>query len=1090
MQSDTIKEAERYLDAHVRDTHGIRHAATAQGLLSSWGLPESVQVAALTIPLINAEVLDTESLTRMVGTRTMTIARTAMRFGMQPTTQLPDDAYAYFLSKLRKLYICAYIDLESALLCIADRLAWTDFVDEMSEETYKAWAAETLAVDVPLLEMMGMWKERQGIADLALHLHDAGLQQQFEYYIEKYYLRHEETFQHIKHKLDVVLRLHDVRKSRIDWHLTTPASLYKRYERSVMQGRPFNPADPGILRVEVRVQSVPECYYVMGLIHDVWSPSASTPINDWIASPRFNGYRALLTTVNVGNKSVEFRLMTHEMADVNARGVTARKQIKNAWWSNAELKRRTGIHETKRLDQPIGVFSPSGEIYQMKPGSTVVDFAFRVHSELGPYAKHFYVNGKSVPFKTVLQHRDVVGIVYDLSFPRLRDEWKAVATTGTARDGIRRFLQGRRTRVHPGRRLLDAVLARESDIYNMRFSHDQAEIMLDNISIEKGYATKDDFYADVAEGVLSPDEVVADIIEQELKLYIHVPESVNAAHDHPPLKLARSWMQEPGNKKFHRSQRILPGTEIVGRIVTIDREPYLVVHRADSIHAPPAKEAIPLRWEASDSAREAVQITVTGAAKPETMWAVTNVIQQTTRELPESDISLYEFHTEIIRDMTHIEFTMDTAAPEFIQRLDQNLNGLRTINLIKSFKIWELFPGQRKLVAGLSDRRQRNPYTPNHVKDSQMFFGRGAELHRIVNAIKSDIRFIILHGDKRIGKTSLMYHLAEHVIPQDDEANVVPVMFDMLKATPVTAESFVDGLIHAGSNIVNRELSREDRRKLQKVAQGEFETPLGRLVCWVDSAEMMLNGRRVLFIVDEFTAVEEAYENNYLDDSFFQQMHHIVDHGEVSFMLCIHNHVLRNITDKLGDMNQRAQPVSIDIMEDIDARALIRTPLERYYTYAEGVEEEILNLTNRHPYFIHTICSALFTRMSMRDDTLITMQHLNEAEADVMRSGFQLFSHYKDMPGGYGRETLEIIAILSGPRNEDWASLHMIREKMRDLHNCPPSRSEQVVKALHQAGAIQRRASTRTPEYKIKVRLLHRWLRMGTSHILQMQQEI
>ncbi|MEM6281473.1 MAG: HD domain-containing protein [Chloroflexota bacterium] len=1083
-----IKRAEQYLDVHIKNADVVRHAAATQGLLSSWGVAEQVQVASLIIPLIREYVLDEETLALMFGVRAMQIARTAMRFGLSVTQTSQQERSVYFMRKLRNLYICAYTDVESVLLCVADYLAITVRVDNVDDHDYRPWAEETLTVFVPLVEMLGMWTTKKSMADLALHFYDAGLQSQFVYYLSTYYARHSSRFDEIKRKLDHVLGNLRI-AGTVEIHETTPASLYRRYETSIKRGRPFNPSDPGILRVEVVVERDHECYHVIGIIHNIWSPSASTPIKDYIASPRYNGYRSLITTVNIEDEAVEFCIMTEAMQDVNARGVLTRRRVRNAWWSeNARRSRpQTGIRKTTRLDDNISVFSPSGEVYELKRGSTAIDFAFKVHSELGPYARRFYINGEMRTYNAVIHHRDLVEIEYDQSIASVRPEWEGVARTSTARIGIRRFLRGKLSPVHRGRAIIDRIMERESDIYNMRFPADQIENWLEKATFEDYELTsKDELYTKIADGHIAPDNIVAKIFERELSIYVRVPDEVHRKHM-PQVRFARSWMQAPKHEKFNRTQRILPGVEIVGRLyVSKSEENELFVHRADSIHAPQLDDpnTVPLHWSSGNTEREAVQVTLSGSAKPLVPWAVMNQINQVMKELPDSDMMLYAFNTEIVQGMTRIEFTLDVADSQFIALLDEKLTGLRSLGTISSFKIWELFPGQRKLIAGLSDRRQRNPYTTHHVKDSMMFFGRREELHRIVSAMKDGIQFIIIHGHKRVGKTSLMYHLAEHVIPGDDEVDVIPILFDTLKVAPVTEESFAAGLIQEAAAKIMRGLKREQRQKLNRIARTVSEDPLGVLVLWVSTAEKYLNGTRLYFMVDEFTAVEDAYQHGDITRGFFQRMHHIVDHGEVAFLLCIHNHVLRELTHRLGDMNQRALLVPVDMMESRDARMLVRAPLERFYTYDEGVEDEILRLTNCHPFYIQLLCGEIFTGMAVADDAQITHNHLLVARSKLFTSAFQSFAHFKDAPGGYGRETLEVIAFLTGRDNTGWANPDDIAHLMKEHHNLERQQVEGIVKALHEAGAIRRRAPDGRDLYQIRVNLLHAWSVHGTGFLM------
>lgn len=1080
-----IRLAEQYLEAHIQSVVEIRHAAETQGILLSWGASEHVQVAALLVPLIRHQIFDDESLRRSFGHRPMQIASIAMKFGFQEVGSLDSSTPTHFAQKLRNLFICAYLDTESVLVCAADRLAGTSHIDEMPPERYPSWSAETLAVDVPLFELLGMWQLHHSIANLGLHLWDAGLYGQYEYYIESYYDRHEPAFEQIASRVISLMARADIAGAQIQMHETTPASLYKRHEKAVKRGRVFDPAEVGILRVDVLVQYERDCYYVMGLLHNMWPPSSSKPIQDEIASPRYNGYRCLTTTVNcdIAGQSVEFRILTHDMAEVNAKGILARRLVKNAWWSDSQLASRVGIRDTRQLDSDICAFTPTGEIvFPLRHNSTVVDFAFKVHSKLGPYARRFFVNGRPRPYNTTIQHRDLVEIEYDMSYPSVQPEWESVAKSSTARSGIKRFLRGRLSPVHRGRELINTVLERECELYKMRFSPEQVEAMLERAAVDEGSRTLDAFYARVANGEIAPDNVVANMIEQDLRVHVIVPEDIRTQYD-LTIQFSRSWMQEPDELKFNRASRIYPNVDIVGRLVSPNHRPKLIVYRADSVYAPSKADAIPLSWGSGVSSREAAQIVVTSSTKHGAAWSVLNELNRVAKEVQHSDLLIYSFHADVVDGMTQIQFTIDTASNEFIQQLNSGLRALQHNRLIKSFKMYELFPGQRRLVAGISNRSHHNPFNARYVKDANMFFGREKEITRVVDYISDDVSFLILHGHKRIGKTSIMYYLAEHVL--EDACDVIPILFNAQEAAPISTFSFVDSLLDTAQRVVMPYLKRVDDRRELRINEKMLESdPLRVLVSWVKAVEKRLGGTRLYFLVDEFTALEEAHQHGDLESGFFQRMHSIVDSGSVAFMLCIHDNVLRNKNSRLSNMNQRAQLVAVRELEEEDARALIRQPLERLYKIDDEVVDRIIELTNNHPFFIHTLCGELVAYMAATNQKHITLENLKFAVVKVQDSAFHHFSLYRPAMDDLGQDMLKVVAQLCGQNNKGWAAVDTI--KKRTLVRNPNVTEIEIAKRIgeaYNAGIIIKKPMTSKPEYRIPVGLLHMWLIEGTHQL-------
>lgn len=1078
--SNLIRKVEQYLDAHIPNMKIRRHAAESVVFLSLWEVAEPVRVAALLVPLMRGKVFDDEWLINTFGSRPVQIARIAMRFGFQGVDIAHPTSQRDYAKKLRNLFVCAYIDVESAFVCVADRIAGASFVNEMSYEEYQAWAAETLAVDVPLLELLGMWEQRQNMANLALHLSDPPRYDEYEYYIRSYYDRYEADFDIIQQNLHEALEHHQISNAQIQMHETTPASVFVRHEKDAKRGMMFDRANVGSLRIDVIVKDEPSSYHAMGIIHNLWTPSASRPIRNEIASPRYNGYRALTTTVNcdIIQQPVEFRIITAEMAEVNAKGVLSRRKIKNAWWSDADLLVQIGIMETGRLDNDICVFTPIGELITLKQGSSVVDFAFRVHSKLGPFAQTFIVNGESVPYHHRLQHRDLVEIEYNRLYPSIQLEWAEAAETSIARSNIRRYFRESSDNIHKGRKLINEVLDRECLIYNMRFSHQQIEAGLKQAAEDLGCNTLEALYSSIAGGQIAPDSIVSGMIERELVAHIRLPDSLRQEVVNPRITLAKTWMTQPESHKFKPSMRVVPGKDIVGKLVGKgSKHPKLIVYRQDDPLAPSGEQAIQLEWGGGDLQREGAQIIVMGSAANNVAWAVLDALNVAARGIDDSNMLIVEMHTQITNGMHKLDLTLSTANATLFPAVEYRLTMLRNHQLIKSYKLWKLFPGKRVLVAGLSDRRHRNPYSPNFIQNSEMFYGRGRELNEIVRHIEGGGNFVILHGHKRIGKTSLMHHLATDTLP-NALGDIIPVMVNAQEAAPFTEESFAEGLLFDAWDAIQPSIKRnEDRQTLEIGEQLTPANPLRDVVRWVKLAEQ-LTGKRLFFLIDEFTIAEEACTNGYIDESFFQRMDAIVDGGSLSMMLCIHNTVLRRPGSKLGNLQQRAKVIWVPELDERDAVALINQPVNQFYQYAQGVEDEIIQLTNRHPYYIHTLCNELITAASMRDNPLITKADLQKAVERVLHSAPIHFAHFQSAAADdTGWKILEAIARISGTNNLEWVEIERIKDVMFlvtegvtsvDVHN--------RLMNIYNAGGIEKDSSTGKVRYRIAIGLFHKWL--------------
>jgi (p)ppGpp synthase/HD superfamily hydrolase len=1090
MVATPIRRAEQLLETSIADPNIVRHAAEVQAQLLAWGLAEQVQLGALVLPLLATDQHDVAAIVKQFGKRPLQIARIAARFNVGRSH---NGQAATFAKTLRDLYCCAYVDVETALVCAADRIASTSQLDDMSIAAQRQWGRETLAVDVPFFAMLGMQTLHHSMANLALALLDRDQYLRYEEYIEAYYHRHEPTFQDMIAVLGAALADYNFADTLIQMYETTPATLYQREQQAIARGKPYHPADVGMLRVDVLLDNIADCYRALGLLHHLWRPSASTPIRDEIAAPHANGYRALTTTVHcsLNEQAVEFRLVTYDIEHINRNGVTAGAPVPGAWWQDQELSSQVGIRQTRSLDDTICALTPNGDvIYPLKRGYTLVDFAFKVHSQLAPYARKFIVNGEPKPFHTEVRHRDMIAIEYDESFESLTPDWETAAKSSTAKSNIKRYLRRKTSTAHRGRQAIDNVLERESAIYNMRFSSEQVDSMLKVVKSAYGCPTVGALYARVAAGNVAPDDVVAGLIERDLAVHILILDpTVEAAA--PEISLARSWMQLPEPQRWQREFRITPQTEIVGRFVDDLHPPRLIVHRADSPHAPTDDEAIPLSWGHSDhSDQEALQVVVTSTRRQGVGWAVLNEIHRAAKD-SQSDLLVHRFQSDVQQEVTQVDATLNIASPDYITHLQQNLNALKNTGLIKSFKLWQLFPGERMLLNRRSTRRYRNPFQVMYVRDEAMFYGRDREIQLIVDHIRAGVPFIIIHGHKRIGKTSLMYHLAERVLP-DACPDVIPVVFNAQEAAPIDAESFAETMLEAAEQVVIPLLRRaDDRQALRLSAWDLSKRPLDQILAWVKLAHSYLNGRRLYFMIDEFTALYEAYEARELALGFFQRLDAILDQGQIDMLLCIHDHVLREMQVRSQNMNQRSELVGIRELSETAARALIREPLHQLYTFADGVEDRIIQLTNAHPYFIHVLCGEIVQQMQHIGKAHITHDALRFAVVQVLDSAFHRFASYRSTTDPLGMETLRSIAALGGDENRHWASIESVRERvMRHYREIgievDPIDIYKRIDELNHTGMIRKKIlENQKAAYKVSVGLMHIWLWEGTRQVPQ-----
>src|SRR5690349_11918397 len=238
-----------------------------------------------------------------------------------------------------------------------------------------------------------------------------------------------------------------------------PKHLWSIYKKMQQRQRPYDEIYD-LLAIRVLVDSVPDCYHALGVVHDQWTP-VQERIKDYIAQPKSNGYQSLHTTVfGPGRQLYEIQIRTREMHRTADYGIAAHWRYKEDAKSSDELDRHLSwfrqvielqmdaktpdeFLEFLKLDlyqDEIFVFTPTGDVIQLPKGATPIDFAFAVHSEVGAHCAGAKVNGRITPLARPLKNSETVEIITAPTAKPSRD-WLAHVRTGRARHKIRQILR-------------------------------------------------------------------------------------------------------------------------------------------------------------------------------------------------------------------------------------------------------------------------------------------------------------------------------------------------------------------------------------------------------------------------------------------------------------------------------------------------------------------------------------------------------------------------------------------------------------------------------------------------------------------------
>lgn len=331
------------------------------------------------------------------------------------------------VESLRKFFIAMANDLRVVIMKFADRLHNLRTLEHVREDKRKRIALESIEVYAPLANRLGMGKLKGEIEDVAFPYAYPKEYAQVEEMIKEKKESYKKNLEEVHDTLKKELKKNKVSVVEIDYRIKHKYSLYKKLLKYDMDiEKVFD-----IVALRVIVDTIEECYRVLGIVHSIWNPLPGR-IKDYIAIPKPNGYRSLHTTIFTGlGKVAEIQIKTQDMHAQSAYGIAAHFAYKEKGSKKFEDDKNKfkWIEELKELHYTPGkpqnfiehlktdffndrifVFTPQGDVIDLPDGSCPLDFAYSIHSDIGDHTSSAKVNGKMVPIFSNLKNGDIVDI--------------------------------------------------------------------------------------------------------------------------------------------------------------------------------------------------------------------------------------------------------------------------------------------------------------------------------------------------------------------------------------------------------------------------------------------------------------------------------------------------------------------------------------------------------------------------------------------------------------------------------------------------------------------------------------------------------
>ncbi|MBR2479591.1 MAG: bifunctional (p)ppGpp synthetase/guanosine-3',5'-bis(diphosphate) 3'-pyrophosphohydrolase [Clostridia bacterium] len=501
-----------------------------------------------------------------------------------------DDKEDEHIENLRKMLLAMSKDIRVILIKLCDRLHNMKTLSAKSESKQRIIALETMQVYAPLAHRLGMQRVKHDLENIGLQYLDPIGYAEVKNDIEKRYGQNLNFIENIRGGVDACLR-----ENNIDFTLEGRIkSVYSIYKKMYTQNKSFDEIyDFYALRVIVETEL--ECYTVLGLIHEMFK-SIPGRFKDYISTPKPNLYRSLHTTV-IGRDGVPFevQIRTREMHQIAEYGIAAHWKYKSGDRAKEEIDKKLewiarlietedgtrdpdefmSALKTDIYHDETFVFTPKGDVIALPSGSTVIDFAYAIHSAVGNKMIGGKINGMIVPIDRVPQNGEIVEILTSSSSKGPSRDWLKIVKTSEARNKIRQWFkkEKRADNIIVGKSAVDSELRRLGTSY----TEAQRNEIVENVGKRSGFNSADDVYNTLGYGGLAVSKI-ASKLRDEFERIVKPEPTQPAITNVDQVKTVKSGSEGKGRGgvivdgetgcmvKFAKCCNPLPGDNIIGFI--------------------------------------------------------------------------------------------------------------------------------------------------------------------------------------------------------------------------------------------------------------------------------------------------------------------------------------------------------------------------------------------------------------------------------------------------------------------------------------------------------------------------------------------
>lgn len=642
----------------------ISHPEAVAEILAELELDAVTLEAAFLHDVVEDTSAELDDISRLFGPEVAGLVDGVTKLSMlEDRSQLEQEA-----ENLRKMFLAMAQDIRVLLIKLADRLHNMRTLRHLPSQRQRRIAQETLEIYAPLAHRLGIYRLKWEMEDLSLRYLEPEAYQEIADRVRQRRTSRESYINEVADQLRAQLLEHGVEAEVTG----RPKSFYSIYQK-MRSGKEFGEIYD-LVALRIIVEGKRDCYAVLGVVHAIYTPIPGR-FKDYIAMPKPNLYQSLHTTVlGPGGQPVEVQIRTREMHRTAEYGIAAhwvykegeadpRFDRKLGWlrqvleWQG-DLRDAREFLESLKIDlfaDEVFVFTPKGQVHDLPAGSTPVDFAYRIHTDIGHHCVGARVNGRIVPLDHKLENGDIVEVLTNKGSVGPSLDWLQFVQTSTARSRVRAWFKAKN-------REENSKLGRDMAEREARRLGQDPDLLLrtewlEDIARRLHYGSPEDVFAAVGYGGLSAAALIS-------RLQSRLPEPAPVIPDNDrqaflgygkPVNGVRVRGADNLLVRFSRCCTPVPGDLIMGYV---SRGRGITVHRADCPNAralmAEGERVVEVAWDQGLKQSYPVEIEVHALDRPGLLADVAQLVAETNLNILSARARGYRNRTALVQVVLEI----------------------------------------------------------------------------------------------------------------------------------------------------------------------------------------------------------------------------------------------------------------------------------------------------------------------------------------------------------------------------------------------------------------------------------------------------